>query len=98
MFNNFVKSRNILMTLKAENEKNVSTIKTIYNARQRYRVIDKCSRSQIQQLMKKLKDCNYVEWHRSDRLLYCITDLFWAHPMVIELFKIFPRVNNGLYI
>ena len=41
MSNNLVKPRNILMTLKTEDEKNVSTIKTIYNARQRYRVIDK---------------------------------------------------------
>ena len=61
MSNNLVKSRNILMTLKVKDEKNVNTIKIIYNTRQKYKVIDKCGRSQIQQLMKKLKDCNYVE-------------------------------------
>jgi len=42
-----VKSRNILMTLKAENEDNVIIIKTIYNARQIDRLIEKGSRSQM---------------------------------------------------
>ena len=76
MSENLVKSKNILMTLKAKDEDNVTTIKTIYNARQRYKLIEKCGRSQMQQLMKKLRECNYVEWHRNDGSIDCITDLF----------------------
>ena len=58
---NLVKSRNILIILKVEDEDNVTTIKIIYNARQKYKLIKKCGRSQMQQLMKKLRECNYVE-------------------------------------
>ncbi|XP_052175667.1 protein FAR1-RELATED SEQUENCE 5-like [Diospyros lotus] len=91
MSENLVKPKNILMSLKADDENNVTTIKTIYNARQRYKLIEKGGRSQMQQLMKKLRECNYVEWHRTDGS-NCITDLFWAHPMSIDLLKIFPHV------
>ncbi|XP_052193831.1 uncharacterized protein LOC127802167 [Diospyros lotus] len=55
MSENLVKPRNILMSLKADDENNVTTIKTIYNARQRYKLIEKDGRSQMQQLMKKLR-------------------------------------------
>ena len=48
MSENLVKPRNILMTLKADDEDNVTTIKTIYNARQRYKLIEKGGRSQMQ--------------------------------------------------
>ncbi|XP_052208410.1 protein FAR-RED IMPAIRED RESPONSE 1-like [Diospyros lotus] len=92
MSNNLVKPRNILMAIKAQDHRNATTIKTIYNARQRYRLIEKGGRSQMQQLMKKLGECNYVEWHRCERSTDCITDLFWAHPMAIELLKVFPHV------
>ncbi|XP_052171683.1 PKS-NRPS hybrid synthetase cheA-like [Diospyros lotus] len=91
MSENLVKPRNILMSLKVDDENNVTTIKTIYNARQRYKLIEKGGRSQMQQLMKKLRECNYVEWHRTDGS-NCIGDLFWAHPMSIDLLKIFPHV------
>ena len=46
----------------------------------------------MQQLMKKLGECNYVEWHRCERATDCITDLFWAHPMAIELLNVFSHV------
>ncbi|XP_052209388.1 PKS-NRPS hybrid synthetase cheA-like [Diospyros lotus] len=92
MSKNHVKPKNILMTLKAEDKKNVTTIKSIYNARQRYRLIEKDGHSQMQQLMKKLGEYNYVEWHRNDGSTDCITDLFWSHPMAIKLLNVFPHV------
>ncbi|XP_052172209.1 protein FAR1-RELATED SEQUENCE 5-like [Diospyros lotus] len=91
MSENLVKPKNILMSFKADDENNVTTIKTIYNARQRYKLIEKGGRSQMQQLIKKLREYNYMEWHRSNGS-NCITDLFWAHPISIDLLKIFPHV------
>ena len=61
MSNNLMKPINILMVIKAQDDRNVTTIKTIYNAHQRYRLIEKDGRSQMQQLMKKLGERNYAE-------------------------------------
>ena len=33
-----------------------------------------------------------MEWHRSDGSIDCITDLFWAHVISIELLKVFSHV------
>ena len=44
------------------------------------------------ELIKKLRECNYVEWHKSDGSIDCITDLFWVYPMSIDLLKVFTNV------
>lgn len=80
---NMVKAKNILSTLKNKDEKNVTTIKTIYNVRNRLRLREKAGRSQMQQLMKKLNDCNYVEWHRRNEETDSMKDLFWGRPTCI---------------
>ncbi|KAH6787647.1 hypothetical protein C2S52_007199, partial [Perilla frutescens var. hirtella] len=92
MTNNMIRPRNILMTIKEKNKKNTTTMKTIYNVRHRYRMVEKAGRSQMQQLMKKLNECNYVEWHRTNYLTDCIRDLFWAHPSSLEILHAFPSV------
>ncbi|CAL8172806.1 unnamed protein product [Prunus armeniaca] len=44
---------------------NVSTMKTIYNARIRNRTKEFAKRTQMQQLLTKLSEHNYIEWHRT---------------------------------
>ena len=61
MTQNMVRPKNILMTLKQQDKKNVSIINTIYNKHQKYRLCVEAGRSQMQQLMKKLNECKYVE-------------------------------------
>ena len=56
-----VRLRNILMALKQHDEKNVTIIKTIYNAHKKYKFGEKVNRSQMQQLMKQLNECKSVE-------------------------------------
>ncbi|KAJ4715736.1 FAR1-related sequence [Melia azedarach] len=85
--------RDILVTLKDRDVDNASTIKQIYNARQRHNKLIKIpERSQIQQLLSKLSEHKYVEWHRSFDNSKIIKDLFWAHPVSINLLHAFPRV------
>ncbi|RWR84816.1 protein FAR1-RELATED SEQUENCE 2 isoform X2 [Cinnamomum micranthum f. kanehirae] len=62
---NLVKPRDILSTLKARDPLNVSTIKTIYDARQKHRAAETTGRSQMQQLMFNLNKHDYILWHRS---------------------------------
>ncbi|XP_057806170.1 PKS-NRPS hybrid synthetase cheA-like [Salvia miltiorrhiza] len=92
MTKNMIRPRNILLAIKEKNKENVSTMRTIYNARHRHKIVEKTGRSQMQQLMKKLYECKYVEWHRSNYLTDCIRDLFWAHPSSVDILHAFPSV------
>ncbi|KAH9753465.1 protein FAR1-RELATED SEQUENCE [Citrus sinensis] len=92
MSKNMVRPKDILVTLKKKDPFNVSTMKSIYNARQRYKVIEMAGRSQMQQLLSKLSEHNYIEWHRCYDNTDIVKDLFWAHPKSIELLRSFPSV------
>ena len=92
MTKNLLKPRNILLSIKNHDEYNVSTMKTIYNARHKHRLLNSAGRSQMQQLMKQLNECKYVEWHRKDESNDCVRDLFWAHPTSIQLLNAFCSV------
>ncbi|KAH7518290.1 hypothetical protein FEM48_Zijuj09G0155800 [Ziziphus jujuba var. spinosa] len=92
MIKSQVKPKEILITLKRRDENNVSTMKTIYNARHRGKLIEKAGKSQMQQLLSKLCKLDYVEWHRSNEEIGSVTDVFWAHPLGITLLQVFPRV------
>ena len=64
MSKNMVQPKDILVTLKKNiSIFNVSTMESIYNARQRYTVIEIAGRSQMQQHLSKLSKHNYIEWH-----------------------------------
>ena len=87
-----VKPKDILYTLKTRDEHNATTMKTIYNARHKYKIKELARRSQMQQLLSKLSEHNYVEWHRNNEDTDCVRDLFFAHPFSIELLHAFPHI------
>ncbi|XP_038701857.1 protein FAR1-RELATED SEQUENCE 4-like [Tripterygium wilfordii] len=92
MSKNLVKPRNILYTLKNRDPNNVSTIKTIYNACQKFRTTEKAGKSQIQQLMSFLHQYEYVFFNRSNAQTNELEELFFTHPGSIELLRAFPHV------
>ncbi|KAH9661453.1 hypothetical protein KPL70_024513 [Citrus sinensis] len=61
MSKNMVRPKDILVTLKKKDPFNVSTMKSIYNARQRYKVIEMAGRSQMQQLLMAVTQKQKVE-------------------------------------
>ncbi|CAL2259935.1 unnamed protein product [Prunus armeniaca] len=63
MSKSLVKPRDILVTIKDSDAMNVSTMKTIYNARIRNRTKEFAGRTQMQQLLTKLSEHKYIEWH-----------------------------------
>jgi len=65
MSNTLVRSRDILHILKQRNNLNTSTMRIIYNARKKNKVVEYTERSQIQQLMNHLCEHAYIEVHRS---------------------------------
>ena len=57
---NIVKLGQILLTIKDQDQTNLSTIKTIYNECQRYRRKQRGPRTKIQHLMKLIECNGYV--------------------------------------
>ena len=65
MSKSLIQPRDILYTLKQKNKLNVNTMRIVYNARKKFKIVEYASRSQIQQLMNKLSGHAYIEVHRS---------------------------------
>ncbi|KAG5567257.1 hypothetical protein RHGRI_002722 [Rhododendron griersonianum] len=86
-----VKPKQILSQLKGNDPSNVMTIKHVYNARHKYRVIEKAGRTQMQHLMAQLQHFSYVNWDRSNKDGN-VTELFWAPPCAGEMLRAFLRV------
>ncbi|KAI3858084.1 hypothetical protein MKW98_029558 [Papaver atlanticum] len=87
-----LRPRQVLKTIKQTSEGNMSTMRTIYNARSRLRLGDMERRSAMQQVMKLLSEHHYVEWHRMDTETNEVKDILWAHPESLQLAKCFPYV------
>ncbi|XP_038719826.1 PKS-NRPS hybrid synthetase CHGG_01239-like [Tripterygium wilfordii] len=92
MSSNYVKPRDILASLKKRDLNNASTIKTIYNARQKFRTSEKAGKSHIQSLMSFLQEHRYIFYHRTNDVTNELQDLFFAHPGSLELLRAFPHV------
>ncbi|KAK9121057.1 hypothetical protein Syun_018674 [Stephania yunnanensis] len=87
-----VKPRDILNTLKQSDVRNVSTMQTIYNARQKVRIEDAGGRTQMQQMLHILEKNKWMSWHRKHPNTNVVTDLFWSHPDSIKLLRCFSSV------
>ncbi|KAG5559890.1 hypothetical protein RHGRI_003249 [Rhododendron griersonianum] len=83
--------REILSLIKGKDEFNVSSMKTIYNARYKHGFKDRAGRSQMQYLLAKLQEYGYIEFNRKDDN-DCLKDLFWSHPTSGDMLRSFPRV------
>ncbi|KAL7182043.1 hypothetical protein ACSBR1_040876 [Camellia fascicularis] len=92
MSKSMVRPSEILVTLNQCDDANASIMKTIYNARHRYKVAEKAGRSQMQQLLGQLAMNKYIEWHRSCADTETVTDLFFAHLTSLNLLRAFPKV------
>ncbi|CAL2248387.1 unnamed protein product [Prunus armeniaca] len=90
MSKSLVKPRDILVTIKYRDAMNGSTMKTIYNARIRNKTKEFAGRTQMQHFLTKLSEHSYIEWHRTSDDI--VTDLFWTHPINIDILRAFPHV------
>ncbi|XP_057248237.1 uncharacterized protein LOC104894833 [Beta vulgaris subsp. vulgaris] len=55
-----------MKVLSRVDEETLTTVKHIYNARQKLKTEAMCGRSVMQQLMKVIVDNNYLQWHREE--------------------------------
>ncbi|KAH0989406.1 hypothetical protein GBA52_000889 [Prunus armeniaca] len=92
MSKSLAKPKDILRTIKQKEGLNETTMKTIYNVRQRLKLKENVVRSQMHVLLSKLSDHNYIEWHRSSDDSNIVKDLFWTHPVSVDILRAFPQV------
>ncbi|KAF8412056.1 hypothetical protein HHK36_000009 [Tetracentron sinense] len=87
-----IKPRDVLRTIKKKDSTNVTTIRTIYNARAAIRLEELGGKTPIQHLFKCRNDLGYVTFHRMEEKNKNLTDLFFSHPTSVKLSRAFPNV------
>lgn len=87
-----VKPRDVLTTIKRHNDTNLSTMRTIYNAKAKMRLGDVEGRTAMHHLTKLITEKQYVHWERKAMDIDIASDIFWAHPESILLAKCFPSI------
>ncbi|KAI3847457.1 hypothetical protein MKX03_001970 [Papaver bracteatum] len=87
-----LRPQQVLKVLKERNKENHSTIRTIYNARAKLRMLEMEGKSVMQQILKLSTQFRYMEWHRKDEETDELKDIVWSHPESTLLAKCFPSV------
>ncbi|XP_026460225.1 uncharacterized protein LOC113361060 [Papaver somniferum] len=81
--------REILTTLKKDNPKNCSTMRTIYNERRKLKMYAMQGRSMIQHFFKLAQEHHYTVENKYDPMTKKVTDLFFSHPVSVKLAQCF---------
>jgi len=88
-----VKPTNILLTLKENNNCNVTTMKEVYNVRYMYKQSLRGLRTELQQLMMMLEHDQYIHFSRCVDESKVVSDFFWTHLDVVKLLNAFNIVS-----
>ncbi|XP_023739046.1 uncharacterized protein LOC111887096 [Lactuca sativa] len=87
-----VKPRNILPTLKAQNQNNVSSLKAIYNFVQKLGRSLREGRTPMQNVMHILQTKGYNLQYRVNTITNELEDLIFIHPTSLKMWQAFPYV------
>jgi len=82
--------QNILTKLKQNNKESVTTIKQVYNVRTRWRKGQRGDMRELQFLMLKLEEHQYIYYTRCNSKETKLRDIFFAHPTSIKFLNTFP--------
>jgi hypothetical protein len=87
-----VRPLNILSTIKGRNPDNVSSVRTIYNAQDKFRRAIVGDRTPIQVLYSHLRDSGYTWYPRVNEHTNELEELFFVHPTSYALWCTFREV------
>ena len=87
-----MKPRNILSTIQGRNPDNVSSVKTIYNARDKIRRARESGKTPIQVLYEHLMESGYTWYPRVNEHTNELEELFFVHPTSYALWCTFPEI------
>ncbi|KAK1386486.1 hypothetical protein POM88_014664 [Heracleum sosnowskyi] len=82
----------ILISIKNENKDNLTTMKQMYNYRQKIRKEEMEGRSVVQQLLSHLSKKSYFYSYRDSPTTNMVTDLFFTNKKVVQLLHRFYYV------
>ena len=86
-----VAPRDILLILKEMNLSNVSTISTIYNARNKIRLVEQVGNSPMQVLLSLLHSNGYI-YEFSTTSSNELENLFFVHSTSFDIWRAFPHM------
>ncbi|XP_026443354.1 uncharacterized protein LOC113343346 [Papaver somniferum] len=86
------KPKSILNTIKEKYPDNVSTVRTIRNAKLRHGISESAGRTILQLLHAYLDQNHYVTWNRRIPETDELTDIFWANPEFTICARCFPSM------
>ncbi|XP_058746818.1 uncharacterized protein LOC131619771 [Vicia villosa] len=84
--------RHILISLQERDPENFTRITQIYKHKSVIEAEIRGPKSDIQHLLKLIKEANYVYWSRKRDDSEVVRDIFWAHPDSVKLLNLFPTV------
>jgi len=84
--------QNILTNFKQNNKESVITIKKVYNVRARWHKGQRGNMTELQYLISKLVEHQYVYYTRCNSEETTLEDIFFDHQESIKLFNTFPTV------
>jgi len=84
--------QDILTNLKQNNKESVTAIKQVYNVRTRWRKGQRGDMTELQYLISKLVEHQYVYYTRCNSEETTIENIFFAHPESIKLLNTFSTV------
>ena len=87
-----VKPRHILSTIQARNPDNVSSVRTIYNAKNKIRRAREGGRTPIQVLYEHLMESGYTWYPRVNEHTNELEELFFVHPTSYAIWCTFPEI------
>jgi len=87
-----VKPINIILTMKERNEKNVTTIKQVYNAMSAQRRSQRGHKKEMQQFILLLERDMCVHWYKCEEVSNVVQDICRTHPDSVKLVNSFNIV------
>ena len=84
-----VKPTNITLTFKEHKERNMTTIKQVYNARIVNRSSQRGFRTKMQHLINLFEQDMYIHCHRTNDTSEVVHNIFWTHPDVVRMINAF---------
>jgi len=85
MVRNLIKPKNIMLDLKGIRKDNMTVVKQICNPRQRYKLSIRGSRTEIEELVQKFEENNYVFNYRMVSGFKTVQDIFFVHLESMKL-------------
>jgi len=96
--NSSVKPKNTFRNLKKKRKESMTNIKQVYNEHHKFKKTKRGDLTEMQFLISKLEENEYVYYVREEKESQTVQDIFWTHPTSVKLFNNFDCFDNGFRV